>query len=131
MFDYMAQIRIAPAWREHMDRIVTGTLTDLDAQLRDDDYDPEDDLVRDDDFETPSGEPYDGCPTCLQRETMWITAALVLEGARQGHIELTAPILQLRAAYQPAASSSASSARPPLPRDLPLSHVGNIDTDFD
>lgn len=36
---------------------------------------------------TPSGEPFDGCETCIRRETMVLTLMATVDGLTQGLVE--------------------------------------------
>lgn len=43
----------------------------------------------DDDVETLSGQPYDGCPDCVFRESNLMAIKLALEGHEQGKVRLS------------------------------------------
>jgi hypothetical protein len=65
-----------------MEKYVRETLDELEVAL-------EADL--DDQPETPSGMPWDGCEICQTRETMTMTVQLVIEGMKHGYVSEYVP----------------------------------------
>lgn len=69
-------------WAEKLDRNVNDTIGHLMDLV-----DGEEDGISEGGIETPSGEPFCGCETCVTREIIVLTIAATLDGVREGLVE--------------------------------------------
>lgn len=72
---------VSQDWVEELEETIHYTLDVLLAQL-DGESESENPAM-----ETPSGQPFDGCETCVRRETMVLTIAATLDAVQQGLAE--------------------------------------------
>jgi len=75
-------IYVSQDWAEDLEENIQHVLDVLMDQL---DREPEE---GDEPFmETPSGEPFDGCETCVRRETMVLTLMATIDAVSEGLVE--------------------------------------------
>ena len=62
---------------EHINHIIDSLMDQMDRELEDDE----------EPLPTPSGEPFDGCETCVRREIMVLTLMATIDGFTEGRVE--------------------------------------------